>query len=494
MKYKVKSMNTIDNLRSQIDSLDNEIASLLLKRLDIVSQIGKIKAKSGMAVFDPTREEKIIKRLTENTTPAGEEYIKTIYNTVFSSSRNAEKGKYGVVGGESLVSKSPDIHKAFGNENYFSFRVKPGDLCDFVKNSGLSGYNVTMPHKVAIMECLDEISPEAAEIGAVNTVVVKEDKKIGYNTDCLGFIEALKFHGISVAGKKVCVLGSGGSSKAVCFALKQEKAGEIVVVSRSGSVTYADTDAYADSQVLINCTPVGYGVGNGETPVCIDVFKNLEGVYDLIYHPDPTRLVFDARQKGINAHNGLYMLIAQAAHAHKLFGMPYLDEGIFKKLYKDLSSKRIVLMGMPGSGKTELGRLISTAFNLSRVDTDEMIEAETGMPVPEIITKHGVEHFRRIEKEVIKRLAQNPPDIVTLGGGAILDMDNRYYIKAMGNVLWIDRDTKKLERKRRPLSVDIEKLAKDRYPIYQSLCDVKISNNGHISDAFEEIVRFMQSK
>ncbi|NLN55142.1 MAG: shikimate dehydrogenase [Clostridiales bacterium] len=484
-------MTNIENLRRQIDSLDEEIKSLLLKRLEIVSEIGKIKGENLIAVKDRRREEEIIKRLTENAGRQGETYIKHIYDSVFEASRNLEERKYGVVGGESLVSKSPFIHNAFGNPHYSAYPVKPEDLKSFVQNSDLSGYNVTMPHKVSVMEYLDEVSPEAKAIGAVNTVVVKGNKKIGYNTDYMGFIEALRYHRIRVDGKKVCVLGSGGASKAVRYALGQEKAKEIIVVSRAGEITYADTAVYADAEVLINCTPVGYGQGNSDTPVDISRYANLEGVYDAIYIPDPTRLVFEARQAGINAHNGLYMLIAQAAHSHRLFGLPYPEGGVIEGLYRRLSKKSIVLMGMPGSGKTELGKLLAISRNLSYADTDELIEAETGTPVPKIIKEYGEAYFREIEKSIIKKLSTNPPDVISLGGGAVKDKENRYLIKSMGRVFWIIRDIDSLATSGRPLSVDLEKLVKERYPIYESLCDEKINNNCRISEAFEEITKLL---
>ncbi|NCA92901.1 hypothetical protein EOM82_06615, partial [bacterium] len=364
-------MNNIEELRKKIDSLDKVIASALLQRLEAVEQIGAAKAEKGLAVRDASREEKIIQRLTENIGEPGTSYIKQIYDGIFAASRNLEHGNYGVLGGEKLNSKSPYIHKAFGNDNYKVFRVAAEDLQSFAAENGLDGYNITIPHKVGIMKYLDEITKEAEAIGAVNTVTVKNGKKIGHNTDVAGFCDALAFHNITVYGKKVCVLGSGGASKAVCFACEKENAKETVTVSRTGKIGYADTDAYADAEVLINCTPVGAGKGNADCPVDINIFKKLDAVYDLIYEPEMTRLVYEARQKGINAHNGLYMLIAQAAYSHALFGMPFPVRDVIDNLYREMTQKRTVLIGMPGAGKTELGRLLAASSHLSRADTDE---------------------------------------------------------------------------------------------------------------------------
>ncbi|MDD4125938.1 MAG: shikimate kinase, partial [Eubacteriales bacterium] len=446
------------------------------------------KAEKGLAVRDASREEKIIQKLTENVGEPGTSYIKRIYDGIFAASCQLEHGNYGVLGGVNLNSKSPFIHKAFGNDNYRVFRVAAEDLQGFAAENGLDGYNITIPHKVGIMKYLDEITPVAAAVGAVNTVTVRNGKKIGHNTDVAGFCDALAFHNITVRGKKVCVLGGGGASKAVCFACEKENAKEIVTVSRTGKIGYADTAAYADAEVLINCTPVGAGKGNADCPVDINAFNNLEAVYDLIYEPEMTRLVYEARQKGINARNGLYMLIAQAAYSHELFTGTCPGTEALENLYRAMSPERTVLIGMPGAGKTELGRLIAICDNASRADTDEMIENETGMRIPEIFEKYGATRFREIEKEVIKRLAADPPDVISFGGGAVLDKENRYYIKSMGKVYWVLRDAEKLDKAGRPLSVDLKKLAGERYPIYESLCDVKISNDGRISEALEKIM------
>ncbi len=392
----------------------------------------------------------------------------------------------GVLGGPGLNSKSPYIHKSFGDGDYQVYRAAPEELGRFVCESRLAGYNVTMPHKVSIMEYLDEISPEARCVGAVNTVAVKPDgKKIGYNTDILGFRDALAFHGIFVKNKKVCVLGSGGASKAVRYACEKENSKAVVVVSRSGEVNYSNTAAYADADVLVNCTPVGMGKGNAESPIDIGIFTRLTAVNDLIYDPNPTRLVYEARQRGINAHGGLYMLVAQAAYSRELFGEGFSGGDMIKTLYRELSPNTAVFIGMPGAGKTKLGKLAADAFGLSFADADEVIEKEMGMSITEIFDKFGEARFRELEKEAIKKLAENPPGVVSVGGGAVKDGDNRYYIKSMGRVYWVVRDIGLLDKTGRPLSIDLQKLACERYPLYESLCDVRLDNNGRISVPLE---------
>lgn len=396
-------------------------------------------------------------------------------------------GRRGVVGGPGLVTQSPFIHAALGDGDYGAYRIAPEELGAFVAEKRLAAYNVTIPHKVKIMEFLDEISPEALEIGAVNTVITdKNGKTIGKNTDVDGFREALAFHGISVKNKKVCVLGSGGASRAVKNALEKEKAGEIVTVSRRGKVTYADTGAYADADVLVNCTPVGAGRGNAESPVNLDLFFRLGGVYDLIYNPDPTRLVYEAANRGIPAWGGLYMLLAQAAHARRLFGERPPEKGAIENLYQKMSRGGAVFIGMPGSGKTKAAQTVANLTGSQYADTDEMIEKETGMKIPEIFEKHGEAYFRNIEKAVIKRLAEtlSPPAVIAVGGGAVLDECNRYYLKSLGRVYWVIRDIEALDTAGRPLSKDLEKLAAKRYPLYESLCDEKIINDGKTAEAF----------
>ena len=478
----------LEEERKKLDQLDGEIKKLLLERYEISRSIGVYKYANGIGIYDAKREEEIFAKLCGGLDGTREEYINEIYSSVLSASKKAQKPRYGLLTGHSKGSLSPFIHGILGNPDYLIYKVAPENLERFAR-SGINGFNVTMPYKTDVMRYLDVISDEARSVGSVNAVKNVKNVLYGCNTDVYGLADALDRAGMDISGKKVCILGSGGASKAAQYVCKTGNA-SFVVVSRTNGVTYADTEKYADSDFLINCTPVGMGKGCSDTPIDLDVFTRLKGVFDVIYTPYVTKLVYDARKKGINAENGLYMLLSQAVRTHEFFTDTVVGKEKTEEIYSRLLSLRpAALVGMPGCGKTT----VASRCGLPYADTDELIERKTGRKCASIITEDGEKAFRKLETDVIYELSASAPSVVSLGGGTLTDEESEFLVKSNFRTVWIKRSLAKLASDCRPLSVNIEKLYEERKPLYES-SDFVIDNDGSIEDAVKELEKALSLK
>jgi shikimate dehydrogenase len=392
--------------------------------------------------------------------------------------------KYGLIGEHLTHSFSKIIHERLGYE-YELCESEPDALDGFMKARGFVGINVTMPYKQAVIPYLDEIDEVAKEIGAVNTVVNRDGKLYGYNTDFYG-MEKLFFHAeIDPCGKKVAILGSGGTSKTATSVLKKLGVGEIISVSRSGHTRYEDLyNKHKDIDIIVNTTPVGMFPDIHEKVVDISAFKNLSGVMDAVYNPLNTTIVSEARMKGIKAEAGLYMLVAQAIRASELFLDTKYPEYITDVIYNGIRAEKenIVLIGMPSSGKSSVGRLLAEKLDTVFVDTDEMIMDRIKMPIKDFFALYGEEKFREIESEVIGELAARGGLVIATGGGAILKEENVLNLRYNGKLLFIDRPIDDLvPTDSRPLSSDREtlnNLYQQRLPIYNEICDIRIEAHG----------------
>ncbi len=385
--------------------------------------------------------------------------------------------KYYLLGGTLGHSHSPRVHAALGNPAYALHPLPPEALADFFAARDFAGVNVTIPYKQAVMPLCDALDAAAVEIGAVNTVVNCGGKLFGCNTDIDGFLFLCREAKISLAGKKVLVLGSGGTSHTVCAAAKRSGAREVVVVSRTGKVNYDNVrTTCGNAEILVNTTPVGMYPHAGESPLSLDGFNRLTGVVDVVYNPLRTALLLDAERRGIPAAGGLSMLVAQAAAADTLFRGRRHTDGEISRIAADLRRelKNIVLIGMPGCGKSTVGKCLAAKTGRELIDLDAAITARAGMKIPDIFEKFGEAHFRDLEAEVTKEVCATGGKIIACGGGTVLREENRAALSSNGYVVYLRRAVSKLARGGRPLSAGdgaVERLYKERRAVYEAAAD-----------------------
>ncbi len=406
--------------------------------------------------------------------------------------------QYGLIGEHLGHSYSKEIHAAFADYEYTLCEIAPDDLENFCKNRDFCGINVTIPYKKDIIPFLDEIDSAAEKIGAVNTVVNKNGRLYGYNTDFYGMKALIEDSGIKLKDKKVLVLGTGGTSLTAMSVCADLGAGEIIRVSRRAGEGVCDYKAaqtiHRDAEIIINTTPCGMYPNTEDTPIDISIFKNLKAVFDAIYNPLKSRLVLAAEGRNIIAAGGLYMLAAQAVYAGGLFLDRPINPADIQKTYKAvLNSKRnIVLIGMPASGKSTVGRELSKKLNRPFVDSDSVITEKIGMSISEFFKLNGEVKFREIETEVIAELSEKSGLIIATGGGAVLKGENVSALKANGALVFLDRPLEGLASTAdRPLSssrADTERLYNERYDIYCSAADVRINADGSISQVTERLL------
>jgi len=398
--------------------------------------------------------------------------------------------KFCVIGQSLPHTFSPEIHSFFGLDYGVEELRNLEALQSFVKNTDYDGFNVTIPYKRDIIPLLQHVSKEALEMGAVNTVVKKEGEWYGHNTDIYGIRYALKQAGIEVEGKKIAILGSGGTSHMANYALK-DIAREIVVVSRTGEINYNNIYDIKDIDVVINTTPVGMYPNNEPAPVDLEKMPSVKGVFDAIYNPLRTTLLLKAEELGLNWANGLSMLVEQARVARDIFVGEESTEELSKKVYQELYKRKrnIVFIGMPGSGKTTFGRAMAKELGKEFVDTDDIIVKKAGKSIPKIFEEDGETYFRQLEMEVVAEVSAKFNQVISTGGGVPLNVDNRRNIRHNGFVIFVDRPIETLETDGRPLSLsmDLRVMFDRRMPIYLKSKDAQIFCDGNIERTLERI-------
>ena len=400
--------------------------------------------------------------------------------------------RYGLIGRTLGHSYSVPIHRALGNEAYALYPLEPEALGVFLARPDLGGLNVTIPYKRDVLPYCARLGETAQQIGSVNTMVREQDGSLtGYNTDAYGLTYMASRAGISFAGRKVVVFGSGGASLTAQYVAKHGGASSVVVVSRGGADNYDNLSRHVDAEILINTTPLGMAPNTGELPADPALFPICAGVLDLVYNPSQTALLFRAKELGIPCSGGLSMLVAQAKAAEELFfGRTIPNEAIERVLAQTaMDMQNIVLIGMPGSGKSTVGATLSRLSGRECIDLDEQIVREAGMPISAIFAERGEAVFRAQEREMAQRWGRESGRILVTGGGIVKDERNYYVLKQNGRVYQIERDVALLEREGRPLSAnaDLAAMLRERAPLYARFRDAAVTNGNSAEEAANQI-------
>ena len=406
--------------------------------------------------------------------------------------------KYGLIGEHLGHSFSKVIHEKIGDYVYEIKEIEPENVEKFIAAREFCAINVTIPYKEKVMPMLDYIDDKAKKIGAVNTVVNRGGKLYGYNTDYDGMTALVKKVGAEIDGKKVLIVGTGGTSKTAKAVTCDLGAKEIIFVSNaeaSGAVSYEELyKNHTDVDVIFNTSPVGMFPRNYNSPLDITKFSNLTAVIDVVYNPLRTELVMSAKNLGLKSEGGLYMLVSQAVYAYEHFMDKEISKEIVDEIYKEIINEKsnIVLIGMPSSGKTTVGKLLASKTGKAFIDTDEEIVKEYG-DIPTLFREKGEAYFRDVEAKTVEEVSKLNGMIIATGGGAILRHSNVQALKQNGALYFIDRDPELLmPTSDRPLASDREAVMKrynERYEIYCKSADCQINGNGTPSEVADLILK-----
>lgn len=405
---------------------------------------------------------------------------------------------YGLIGEKLTHSHSPRIHKALAGYDYQLKELTPEELPAFLEAKNFKGLNVTIPYKKTVIPYCAALGEGAKRIGSVNTLVVRPDGSLyGDNTDYYGFCHTARRSGVDFQGRHVLILGSGGTSLTAFRAAEDLGAASVTRVSRSGEVNYENVYQRRETEIVVNTTPVGMFPRNGEKALELGRFPRLKGVVDVVYNPLRTAFLLEAEALGVPSAGGLPMLVAQAKRAAELFTGETIPMERMEQVLREVRAgvTSIVLVGMPGSGKSTVGTLAARRLGREFVDADQEIAARAGMDIPAIFRRYGEDHFRRLETEVLGDLGKRGGIVLATGGGAVLRGENLPLLRQNGRIYRILRDVDTLSTDGRPLSTSAERLREmeaERAPFYQAAADVCIDNNGSLTDTVEAIIRDFQ--
>ncbi len=407
---------------------------------------------------------------------------------------------FGCIGRHLSHSYSKEIHELLADYDYELYPLEPENLRDFIKNPYLGGINVTIPYKKDVIKYIDRVDKAAKKIGAVNTIVSRDGKLYGYNTDVYGMERLLQKNGIELVGRKVLILGTGGTSLTAKYVCEKHSAREALRVSRTkkpGVISYEEAVLYhTDAEVIINTTPLGMYPDNiGKLPISLEPFRLLQGVADAVYNPLRSALVLEAEKRGIKSCGGLYMLVNQAVKACELFTDTEISgeksDTVYNKIYA--SKCNIVLTGMPACGKTTAAKILAEKTGREVFDTDTLCEQHENMTVSQIFAEKGEAYFRQLESEMISSLTAKTGVIISVGGGAVLKEENVKALKANGLLFFIDRPLEKLlPTPDRPLASSAEAIKKryeERIDIYNSTADIKINPSDNPNETADDILK-----
>lgn len=386
----------------------------------------------------------------------------------------------GLLGEKLGHSYSPQIHALLSDYSYDLFEIEPQQVEDFLCNGQFHGLNVTIPYKKVVIPYCNCLSSEAQKLGAVNTITKAADGTLtGHNTDYFGFQYMLRKSQLEVIGKKVLILGSGGAAVTV-FSVLQEAGATPVIISRHGENNYQNLQRHKDASVIVNATPVGMYPNTGKSPVNINEFPLLEGALDLIYNPARTQLLLDAERKGLVAVNGLWMLVAQAKKSAELFTGKDLPDCMIDIVYKQLCKKtqNTILIGMPGCGKSTVGKLLAAQLGKEFADADTYIEQLAQKTIPTIFREDGEAAFRALETQALMELGKRSGLVIATGGGCVTQEQNYPLLHQNGNIIWIKRDLNLLPTNGRPLSQkkSLQSMYQQRQNLYAAFADHTVVN------------------
>ena len=403
--------------------------------------------------------------------------------------------KFGLLGRKLGHSYSPMIFDLMGGYRYDLFEREPEGIEDLLRNTDFDGINVTIPYKKEVLQYLDEIDPLALRLGAVNTIVKRNGKLFGYNSDYYGFRSMVLKTRIDVAGKKVLVLGSGGASVTV-QAVLEDLGARVIIISRTGENNYGNLSLHRDASMIVNTTPLGMYPNNGASALELSNFPELEGVLDLIYNPARTQLLLDCEKYGIPGFNGLWMLVAQAKQSAEWFLDTQLPDSLVSQIHRKLRDKmeNIALIGMAGCGKSTIGRNLAKETGKEFVDADTEIELLAGKTIPEIFAQDGEEEFRLLETEVLTALGKQSGLVIATGGGCVTRERNYPLLHQNSRIIWLKRCPTRLPTEGRPLSQQTSpvELYELRKPMYKAFSDAVVDNEGTRGETLTGILNILE--
>ena len=493
----------LNELRGKLDDIDNSILDLFEERIATCREIGNIKRETGTDVYVPAREEEKLQKVKELAGFESRPYVETLFKTLMDLSKDHQRlPAFGVLGRTLAHTYSPEIHSLFDSSySYSVIEREPEELDALFSNGVFKGFNVTIPYKKDACARCDEIDDASRTTGSVNTVVFEDGKVKGWNTDYFGFIYMLHRKGISVSGKKVLVLGTGGAASAVFYALDTLGAAEIYKCDLETEINYSNVyDKAGDAQVIVNCTPVGMFPKVDNRLLDLTKFASLEACADVVYNPSRTRFLQDAEELGLKTCGGLAMLVAQAYKSSRIFAgdiegasalgnpdksIPSEAEEAIEKVIRVLENrmKNITIIGMPGSGKSLLARNIAKATGRTLVDLDIAFAEKFGQTPAEVLSGPGEDVFREMECEIAAEFLPQSGLVISCGGGIVTRDVNKFYVRCNSNVFYLERPLTALTDKNRPISQlhGVEKLYSQRKDKYESWCDYRF-----YYDRFEE--------
>lgn len=477
----------LSDFRQKLDLIDRQLVDLFHQRMAVAADIARLKRREGLPVHDPVREREKLDAVAAMSPDALKEDTRKLFQALFELSRSyqrrVQKGAqermgYGLIGEKLIHSFSPEIHGMLGDYDYQLYPLSAEELPGFMRENKLKGFNVTIPYKQAVIPYLDGLSDAAGKIGAVNTVIRREDGSLyGDNTDYAGFAQLLGEG--DWRGRKALILGSGGSSKTV-RAVLEDRGCRAVIISRKGPEDYGGIARHFDADLVVNTTPVGMYPDVEHAPLSLRGFQKLRLVIDLIYNPARTALMLEAEQLGIPARGGMLMLAAQAHKAAQLWGLCGEDAGLPQQIADRLSKRtlNIALIGMPGCGKTVVGQKLAEITGRKFFDIDWMIEEKAGRSIPDIFADEGEEAFRRIETECLGKAAKGSGAVIATGGGVVTRARNLPLLRQNSRVVWLERPLNQLPVMGRPLSQSrsLEALYQERAPLYQAWSELSVQN------------------
>lgn len=493
-------MEALNDLRQDIDALDAQLAALYRRRMDVAARIAAVKREQGLPVLQPEREQEIRARLAELAAPALQPGMQAWFEALRAASRDWQESspapgaslRCGLLGEHLRHSYSPEIHAMLGAYSYDLFEIPPEGLADFLHGAAWDGLNVTIPYKRAVVPFCAALSPMAKQTGSVNTLVRRADGTLyGANTDAGGFRLLLERGGGIAPGEKALVLGSGGASQTVQAVLRAQGA-EVVVISRRGPVTYDMIEQHADARLVVNATPVGMYPENGVSPLDLRRVPQCRCVLDLVYNPARTALLQQAEQLGLRAENGLSMLAEQARCAAELFLQRPIDPARTAAVTDTLQKRMrdLILIGMPGAGKTTVGRLLAQRLGRDFFDADEELERRFGCDIPTFFAREGEAAFRAEETALLAELGKRSGCVIATGGGCVTRPENEPLLRQNAAVIWLQRALDRLPVAGRPVSrrTTPEALYAQRAAAYARFSDGTADNNGTPDETVRQIL------